>query len=95
VNPAHLYLGTHEDNTADMWARGRANHVRGEQSGTAKLTEEDVHRIRELRRTTLLSFRKIGRLFGVSDTTIRYVVSGRKWAHIKASLESAVRPEKG
>lgn len=46
VNPDHLELGTHADNTQDMLERGRANPPRGERSGNAKLTAEQVASIR-------------------------------------------------
>lgn len=37
VNPEHLELGTHQDNTDDRESRGRG--AKGERSGAAKLTD--------------------------------------------------------
>jgi HNH endonuclease len=44
VNPAHLFLGTHRDNMADMVAKGRSPY--GESSPAAKLTEEQAKGLR-------------------------------------------------
>jgi hypothetical protein len=44
VNPAHLMLGSHKDNTRDAMAKGRL--ACGERSGTAKLTRDVVIAIR-------------------------------------------------
>lgn len=76
VNPRHLYEGTHADNMADKVARGR--QPRGELSGTAKLTEQQVRAIR----ASTESSRKIAPDFGVHDSTIRRIRSGKKWRHI-------------
>lgn len=43
-NPAHLRLGTHEDNMADMKAKRR--QAFGERAGSARLTIEEVRAIR-------------------------------------------------
>ena len=44
VNPAHLWLGTNAENTADKMAKGR--HIKGETHTSAVLTEQDVLDIR-------------------------------------------------
>lgn len=41
--PSHLRLGTHKNNTEDMWNRGRANPARGERSGMRLHPESICH----------------------------------------------------
>lgn len=45
-NPWHLSAGTPAENSADMWAKGRAFTLRGPDSPKAKLTAEQVRMIR-------------------------------------------------
>jgi hypothetical protein len=47
VNPDHLILGTDSDNKQDAVAKGRA--YAGEKNNQAKLTNQDVNSIRQLR----------------------------------------------
>src|ERR1700723_2894074 len=47
VNPAHLFLGTHQDNMDDMAKKHRTNHHPGETNGAAKLTQEQAETIRQ------------------------------------------------
>ena len=85
VNPAHLYVGTHADNMRDMRERGRHwyrvnpdNILRGERTGAAKLTADQVSEIRALGAQGA-SLRAIGLRFGVSKTAIGYILRGRTW----------------
>ena len=47
VNDSHLFLGTQQDNIADMIAKGRKVSLPGETNPNAKLTEDDVRWIRD------------------------------------------------
>lgn len=87
VNPAHLFLGTHADNRADMMAKGRQpkpgypykwEHPRGEKQWNHKLTEDDVRKIRlDTRRQA-----EIAKQFGVARETIRRIKSRFTWKHL-------------
>jgi HNH endonuclease len=78
INPAHLFLGTAQDNTNDMIAKGRARPVRGEQHGNAKITDDLVRMIRvSSEPSTTLALR-----IGVSRTTIKDVRKRRIWKHV-------------
>lgn len=81
INPDHLFLGTRADNIADMDAKGRRITMRGEQSGSAKLTAEQVA---EIRRRYRAGARGIGvalaREYGVGKSAISAIVRGKSWA---------------
>lgn len=82
VNPAHLSLGTHKDNSDDMIAKGRKRTVAplGSSNGKAILTEQDVLYIRANKHK---SHAQLGREIGVSPNCVRGVRIGRTWSHIK------------
>ena len=81
VNPDHLFLGTQLDNMRDKMAKGRAVFARGDQSGTARLSEVDIPGIRQDVRGGASHARVAARL-GVSRKTISAVVHGRTWSHV-------------
>ena len=73
VNPAHLWLGSHQDNMADRGSKGRARggSSPGVCSPVSKLTLADVRRIREGGDAVLLA-----KAYGVHKATIRRVMRG-------------------
>ena len=79
VNPEHLFLGTPADNSADMVAKNRSSH--GVANCKAKLTPEEVVRIRSLR-TEGVSAKRIAVAFGVSYHLIDLIVSRKLWKRI-------------
>lgn len=81
VNPAHLFLGTAQDNMDDKIAKGRERILRGTECGTAKLTEYDVAWMRSLRDAGS-TYRDLGRSFGVHPVTAMRAVTGEQWAHV-------------
>jgi len=80
INPAHLFLGTHLDNMADMRSKGRQN--RGERNGMAKLTVADVIDIRR-RGAAGESQESLAMSFNVSRSNISRVLSGACWSHVE------------
>ena len=76
VNPAHLYAGTTQDNTADRQRRRRgANRTK---HGMAKLTEAQVAEIKATPKVWGSGL-MLARKFGVSTTCVCDVRAGRKW----------------
>jgi len=49
VNPDHLHLGTPKQNMQEMMVRGRSKYLKGTQSPSCKLTDEQVKEICNLR----------------------------------------------
>lgn len=76
VNPAHLFLGSHQDNMSDRNGKGRT--AKGERNGRAKLTESQVGEIRDWRKVGA-SYRSIASRFGINDKTVRQICSGKLW----------------
>lgn len=82
VNPDHLFLGTQEDNNADMEAKGRDNYPQpGEKNGRALLTEADVLDIRSLYDRGWYQS-DIAIEYKVSASAITKIVNRRTWRHI-------------
>jgi hypothetical protein len=82
VNPKHLFRGSSADNSADMVRKGRSARTAGEANGYAKLTEEQVLKIRELFATGRFTQRSLGQRFHVAQNTIQHVVVRDTWRHI-------------
>jgi len=81
VNPSHLFLGTPQDNMADMVAKGRAAGLRrrGEANPGAKLSVAKVAWIRAASNLGVPQ-RRIAKSVGVSQPTVSAVVTGARWA---------------
>ncbi len=80
VNPAHLRPGTQKQNIADRDKRGRT--ARGEQHGSAKISENTEHEIRRLSGEGL-SQRKVASQFGISQRQVGRIVHGLSWRYLK------------
>lgn len=90
VNPQHLFSGTPHDNMQDKVRKGRQSagerHAtimkavvqRGEGHCRAKLTEEQVRKIR----TSSLNNSELARQMGVSGVMVSLIRRGRFWKHV-------------
>ena len=76
VNPDHLFLGTHKENSRDMVRKGRS--AKGSKIAKSVLTEDLVRQIRSENGT----YAEIGRKFGVYQGTIRHVMLRETWRHV-------------
>lgn len=89
VRPTHLFLGTHADNARDRDRKGRGTRGRkrpeagspGERNPSARLTEDDVHRIR-VRRELGDTYSELAECFGVAKSTIAAVCRRDTWSHL-------------
>jgi hypothetical protein len=80
VNPNHLFLGTHKDNSVDMVNKGRSNHSLGSTNPRAILSECDVLEIlTSIENETITSIHQIINKYKVSKSTIFQIFDGRSW----------------
>lgn len=89
VNPDHLWLGTHKDNTADMFRKGRAAigerhpskiypdmYRKGENSPVCKYPDEIVRKIPEMLSRGISRYR-IAKILGMSSSMVGLIVQGK------------------
>jgi hypothetical protein len=83
VNPAHLFLGTPADNTADMIAKGRRHQprVQGDSVPNARLSASDVVSIRKMSEAGMAK-KDIADRFGVTAQHIGDIVNRKWWKHV-------------
>lgn len=72
-HPNHLYLGTHQDNMDDMIKKNRSY---------TKLNNYQVTQIRELAKYN--SNVSISKKFGIANSTVSRIISGKMWKHLLA-----------
>lgn len=80
VNPAHLWLGTNEQNTADKTAKGRQARVRGIANPSAKLTADQV---RAIRSDKSHSRRELAAMYGLHYMTIGRILRRESYSEIQ------------
>lgn len=78
VNPKHLLQGTTKQNCEDMLERKRDCMI-GSRNNKAKLTENDIPKIRADSGT----INSIAEKFNVSCSTIKRIKSRKQWRHVK------------
>jgi hypothetical protein len=75
-NTDHLFLGTHQDNSSDMVAKGRSRGTSGAGHYKTKFTQVDVDAIRVDGRSSY----QVAIVYAVSPSTIRMIRTGRHWS---------------
>jgi hypothetical protein len=80
--PEHLRLGTKADNNYDKVAKGRNVSPRGELSGHARFTEQQVREIRSTYSGARGELTALARRFGVTPTAIKSIVNRKNWGHL-------------
>lgn len=89
---SNLAWETHPDNAK----RGRkhGSYATGERHGSAKLSEEDVRKLRGCVRRGM-SRRRTAKLFGVSPATVYDIMTGKTWSHVADQESAALREREG
>ena len=76
--PSHLFEGTDQDNVDD-----REKKHRGVHRNNVKLTEAQVLAIRKEYVIGKTTHRKLGIKYGVTKTSIGYILRGKSWRHLE------------
>ena len=66
--------------------------ARGEKHPSAKLTEEKVLELREMRRQGM-AYWKLARIFGISDRTAYRIATGSLWSHVNGYRDTKRREQ--
>lgn len=74
VNPAHLSLGSHDDNMLDKRLKGRCQ---------SKVTPAQVREMKEAFKTSYHGQnRDLGAKYGISSAQVSSIRTGKRWTHI-------------
>jgi hypothetical protein len=83
VRPEHLFLGTNEENMADMVRKNRQAKQRGDGHPSSKISSHHVAVIRALHAWGVpLSLRRLAEMFRVSPAEISHVRNRRNWRSV-------------
>ena len=79
VNPAHLFIGTRQDNIDDRERKGRNVTFTGEEQPLSKLTKKAVKDARWEKAYKGTSYQKLADRYGVSKKTMQNAIKGVTW----------------
>jgi hypothetical protein len=79
INPKHLFLGTNNDNVQDKMKKGRHknNTPKGEGHWWAKITKDIANNIFN----EIGTQKEISQKYGVSQSTVSEIKSGKRWVY--------------
>lgn len=80
IEPTHLFVGTHKDNTQDALQKNRL--VRGEAAKNSKLTDQDVLTIRARHKAGGITAAALAKEYKVSIALMSFVINRQRWTHL-------------
>jgi hypothetical protein len=99
VNPAHLFLGTPLENTADMVTKGRQAYgprhgftlhperrPRGQNNGRAKLTDAQARSLYVRYANGERNISRLAQEYGVTRAAIRFSLASDRWTSPKGAV---------
>lgn len=82
VNPNHLFLGSKAENNRDMKQKGRYHLNKGEKHSRHIVNEKQVLDIRKLRQNTSMTYRNIGKLYGLTAAGVYGIIKRLNWKDV-------------
>lgn len=76
INPAHLFLGSHKNNSQDMVIKGR--HGRS----SARLSDSQASEVRALHALGNVTHLQLAEKFGISRSKITNIVNRKSYRHV-------------
>ena len=86
VNPEHLFIGTHQDNSDDKIKKGRHNAAKGEKHYKSKLSATDVINIRSMAKDGLTE-NEIAKKFNIGRGAVSSIKRRQCWKHIQDEVK--------
>lgn len=84
VNPAHLFVGTNQDNVDDMWSKGRGKlppHKTGAANGNSKYSAMQIRGAKQMLDAGFtVSF--VAKSTGISRPHVHRISKGETWKHL-------------
>lgn len=82
VNPAHLFLGTSQDNADDKMSKNR--QIKGSKHGNSKINENTVRIIKMLSVSGIWTYEELGIICGgLNKSNIMRILRGDSWKHVE------------
>lgn len=82
INPDHLFLGTQQENIADMDRKGRRKVGMGVRHSRAKIDDDIALSIKAMYRTGLYKQTDLANRFNISRSVVSKIVNGNGWKHV-------------
>lgn len=81
VNPAHLFLGSQQDNVADAINKGRHHLLPTRNDGARKLTDEQAREIRDNYVPHYFGARKLARKYGIRHSSVQRILNNKTYVN--------------
>lgn len=78
---SNLSWKTRTENEQDKIRHGTV--INGIKNHNAKLTDDDVRKIRKLYRPRIFSQEKLAKMFNIAESAIWYIIHRKRWQHVK------------
>ena len=84
VNPAHLFVGTIQENNIDRDVKGRqrTGNQKGEHNPRNKLSRAEVKTIRKRYATEDITQAVLGKIYGITPSLVSMIVNHKRWGHV-------------